>query len=185
MDAISSDLRPEFDETAARADLEAHGKRSIRALAEAWGWTAWRVRRFLEAEAPHSEPHKELCEPHTEPHKGRTEDVCGPHSDAQEPHSELPPWRANDGSVDHSRRWYPENEEVVTPGSPALAIFVNEWNHIVICCDSYSEPGAGGGYDEQYIPINPHDAYAVADRLRALANELLGSGGQGPAKERG
>jgi hypothetical protein len=82
------------------------------------------------------------------------------------------------GYGDDSYDWRPDNANIVTSGSPALAIFINTWNHIVICCDMYSAPGAGGGSDEQYIPINPHDAYAVADRLRAVADELLGSGGQ-------
>jgi hypothetical protein len=91
---------------------------------------------------------------------------------------DTPPIRTGDDWFN----WAPENEEVVVAGSPPLAIYVNRWGQIVLRSDSYSGPGAGCGMDEQVIYLNPRDVDAVIDRLRQLADEVLGLPAQGPSK---
>jgi hypothetical protein len=59
MDTISNDLKPEFSEEQARADLIEHPGRTDRALAKKWGWPltrAFRFRKRIDAETPKTPP---------------------------------------------------------------------------------------------------------------------------------
>jgi hypothetical protein len=169
MDALNDPLGPaELDEAGARADLAAHGRRSIRALAQAWGWSPSRVFRFLErleAETASETPQ----------HESETADLF------RETEDDPAASPSRDTHPEGRFNWAPENEDVLVAGSPPLAIYVNRWGQIVLRSDSYAGPGAGCGMDEQVIYLNPCDVYIIIDRLETLAKELL-SGREGPSK---
>jgi hypothetical protein len=110
----------------------------------------------LSLERPPDAPHTEPCEPHT-PHSG------------------------GDGTEDGIFDWGWENEDIVVAGSPALAIYVTNARQIAIRGDATFDPRFAS---DPIIFINPRDVDLICQRLREVADELLGSGGQGPVKER-
>jgi hypothetical protein len=153
MDA-STDLKPESSEECARADLAEHGRRSVRVLAKAWNWHRSRVSRFLarlEAETPSETP---SLFSETEAETAETPPA--------------PPWRVGDGTDDDRFAWAPENEDVGTNGSMALAIYINPWGNIVLRGDCSGDPCCA---HDAVIVINPCDVDIIVERLRVLADE--------------
>jgi hypothetical protein len=171
MDAVSSDLKPEISEELARVDLVAHGKRSLRELARAWNWHVSRVRRFL-ARLDADTPSDTAAD---------TPEVCRDlEADTPPLCRDTPPARTGDGSTDDIFDWGWENEDIVTHGSPALAIYATVSRQIAIRCDSFGDTTVPA---DQRIMINPRDVDLICQRLREVADEVLGSRGQGPSEE--
>jgi hypothetical protein len=138
------------------------------------GWTTWSARQFLaqiEAEAPHTDAKT----PHSEPHmpaqrtcSGRTRSCVKPHTEAETPetpHTEadLPPWRV---ATARGRRdaWL-----------TGARIHATNSRQIAIRCDSSGDMSVPS---DQIILINPRDVDLICQRLREVADELKGSGGQ-------
>jgi hypothetical protein len=179
-------MRAQLDEAAARADLAEHGKRSIRALAAAWGWHRSRVSRFLtrlDGETPSlSRETPALSRRETPSFESETPALSRDLEGETEEVAETPKGQGyltmgpalKAMIAGGGENWRPDNADIVTAGSPALAVYANEWGQIVLCCDCYMAPGAMGGSAEAYIVINPRDVDAVIGRLRQLADELLG-----------
>jgi hypothetical protein len=105
-------------------------KRSIRALAKDWGWHPSRVFRFLErieAETPSKTPRHESETPSETPDLFRETAEAGKTPEKPEAGRYLtfgPALKSMCGYGDDSYDWRPDNADIVTSGSPALAIYL-------------------------------------------------------------
>jgi hypothetical protein len=62
--------------------------------------------------------------------------------------------------------WTPDNEDLVVPEQPAIAIYQNSWGQVVI-----RQEGDWNDDEDEYIRIGPQSLPAVIGRLQAFLRE--------------
>jgi hypothetical protein len=116
---------------------------AIAKKAKAEGW-----HRFLRQPANHDAPQSQT-KPQTD------SDVTNKSGDEVDDSS------ADDGEF----KWDPDNEDVIVPGAPAIAIYLNRWNQIVI----RQEGGCRRcGDDDKFVFVDRHHALNLIRRLELL-----------------
>jgi hypothetical protein len=78
-----------------------------------------------------------------------------------------PPQTSKQTEVDEGEdfEWTPENPDIIFPGVPAIAIYLNRWNHVVI----RQEGGCRRcGDDDKFVFIDKQNLPALIHRLELL-----------------